>query len=109
MSRHVESPYFPESTPRTVEGGIEERLAGDAWFVAQLLSGEMPPDVEQVFTDVGLDLFPCGAGHLSLDCSCPDWEVPCKHLAAVFYRGRWCRSPSAECHWRRHCALPSTH
>src|SRR5262249_30369755 len=22
---------------------------------------------------------------LSLDCSCPDWEVPCKHLAATFY------------------------
>ena len=37
---------------------IEERLAGDAWFVAQLLAGEMPPDIEKVFGDLGLALFP---------------------------------------------------
>lgn len=64
---------------------IEERLAGDAWFVAQLLAGEMPADIEKVFAEVGLALFPSGARDLSLDCSCPDWGVPCKHLAAVFY------------------------
>lgn len=62
---------------------VEERLAGDAWFVAQLLSGEMPPDIEQVFEGLDLALFP--ADDLSLDCSCPDWEVPCKHIAAVCY------------------------
>lgn len=27
MSRHVESPYFPKSTPRTVEGGIRAKSA----------------------------------------------------------------------------------
>ena len=64
---------------------VEERLAGDAWFVAQLLGGQMPPDIEQVFDQLGLALFPADAGDLSLDCTCPDWEVPCKHLAAVFY------------------------
>lgn len=63
---------------------VEERLSGDAWFVAQLLAGQMPPDIEQVFTALGLALFPSRA-ELALDCSCPDWEVPCKHLAAVFY------------------------
>lgn len=62
---------------------IEEQLAGDAWFVAQLLSGTMPPDIEQVFTDLGLSLFP--GADLRMDCSCPDGAVPCKHLAAVFY------------------------
>lgn len=64
---------------------VEEHLAADAWFVAQLLSGQMPPDIEQVFAEVGLTLFPADARELSLDCSCPDWEVPCKHIAAVFY------------------------
>ncbi|MEA4944815.1 MAG: SWIM zinc finger family protein [Propionicimonas sp.] len=64
---------------------VEDRLAGDAWFVAQLLAGEMPPDIEKVFAELGLALFPSGSRDLSLDCSCPDWEVPCKHLAAVFY------------------------
>lgn len=64
---------------------LEDRLASDAWFVAQLLAGEMPPDIEQVFADVGLALFPTGPADLSLDCSCPDWGVPCKHLAAACY------------------------
>ena len=45
----------------------------------------MPDDIEDVFAGVGLSLFPASAGELSLDCSCPDWEVPCKHLAATFY------------------------
>jgi uncharacterized Zn finger protein len=38
-----------------------------------------------VFAGQGLSLFPASAGELSMDCSCPDWEVPCKHLAAAFY------------------------
>ncbi len=65
-------------------GMLEERLGDDAWFVAQLLSGQMPPDIEVLFGQVGLALFPART-ELALDCSCPDWEVPCKHLAAVFY------------------------
>lgn len=64
---------------------VEEALAADAWYVATLLAGEMPADIEDVFTAVGLSLFPRSARELSMDCSCPDWEVPCKHLAAVFY------------------------
>lgn len=64
---------------------VEEALASNAWFVATLLAGEMPADIEDVFTAVGLSLFPRSAAELSLDCTCPDWEVPCKHLAAVFY------------------------
>ena len=65
--------------------GLERELAGNAWYLATLLAGGMPDDIEDVFAGVGLSLFPASAGELSLDCSCPDWEVPCKHLAATFY------------------------
>jgi uncharacterized Zn finger protein len=64
---------------------LERELAGNAWYLAKLLTGEMPDDIEDVFEGIGLSLFPASAGELSLDCSCPDWEVPCKHLAATFY------------------------
>lgn len=64
---------------------LERELAENAWYAAKLLNGEMPPDIEEVFGGLGLPLFPADATELSLDCSCPDWEVPCKHLAAVFY------------------------
>lgn len=63
----------------------EDALAGNAWYTAMLLSGEMPDDIEDVFAGLGLSLFPAAARDLSLDCSCPDREVPCKHLAATFY------------------------
>ena len=62
-----------------------DTLAGNAWYTAKLLAGEMPDDIEDVFTSIGLSLFPARAEELTMDCSCPDWEVPCKHLAAVFY------------------------
>lgn len=60
-------------------------LAENAWYAAKLLAGEMPEDIEDVFHSVGLSLFPHDADELTMDCTCPDWEVPCKHLAAVFY------------------------
>ena len=42
-------------------------------------------DIEEVFAGLGLPLFPATARDLSLDCSCPDVAVPCKHIAATFY------------------------
>ena len=56
-----------------------------ALFAAKLLAGEMPQDIETVFQEVGLSLFPAQLGDLKTDCSCPDWSNPCKHIAAVYY------------------------
>ncbi|SDY71750.1 Uncharacterized conserved protein, contains Zn finger domain [Modestobacter sp. DSM 44400] len=64
---------------------VEQALADDAWFAAKLLAGEMPPDIEDAFAAAGLSLFPTGVRDLAMDCSCPDYEVPCKHLAATLY------------------------
>lgn len=64
---------------------VEVTLAEQAIHSARLLAGEMPYDLEEVFLAAGAPLFPQRAGDLTLSCSCPDWEVPCKHLAATFY------------------------
>lgn len=64
---------------------VSQALADNAWYAAKLLAGEMPEDIEEVFASVGLSLFPVRGDEISMDCSCPDWEVPCKHLAALFY------------------------
>ena len=60
-------------------------LSGQALFAAKLLAGEMPQDIEQVFTEAGLSLFPTKKGDLQTSCSCPDYSNPCKHIAAVYY------------------------
>jgi uncharacterized Zn finger protein len=66
-------------------GAVAQALADDASYAAVLLAGEMPRDIERVFEATGLSLFPAESRDLAMDCSCPDYAVPCKHLAAVFY------------------------
>jgi uncharacterized Zn finger protein len=64
---------------------VQDRLASQALFRAKLLAGEMPHEIEEVFAECGTPLFPRSPADLDMHCSCPDWEVPCKHLAAVCY------------------------
>lgn len=64
---------------------VIDALADQAIFTAQLLAGEMPPDIEEVFSAAGVSLFPDKRGELITDCSCPDWANPCKHVAATHY------------------------
>lgn len=64
---------------------VEEALAARAVFRARLLAGEMPAEIEEVFAGCGTPLFPKSDRDLEMTCSCPDWEVPCKHQAAVCY------------------------
>ncbi len=63
----------------------EIALSEQALPSAKLLAGEVPPELEQIFADAGAPLFPRAVNDLDQRCSCPDWEVPCKHLAATFY------------------------
>lgn len=60
-------------------------LAQQPLFVSKLLAGEMPDDIEYVFHEQLLSLFPSKFIDLKTECSCPDWSNPCKHIAAVFY------------------------
>lgn len=64
---------------------VLDALAEQAIFAAQLLNEEMPNDIEQVFDQAKVSLFPQSKGDLNTKCSCPDWANPCKHVAAVYY------------------------
>ena len=64
---------------------VTEKLASKALYAAKLLAGEMPPEVEVIFHGLDIPLFPAAARDLPMHCSCPDWAVPCKHVAAVCF------------------------
>jgi uncharacterized Zn finger protein len=64
---------------------VEDAVGRQALFAAQLLGGELPAELEQVISDAGGSLFPSSFDDLSMRCTCPDWGLPCKHLAAAFY------------------------
>ena len=63
----------------------EQAMASKAIFMAKLLAGEMPRQIEEAFSASKLSLFPASGRQLSSSCTCPDLAVPCKHVAAVFY------------------------
>src|SRR5579875_1083791 len=60
-------------------------LRKKAIYAARLLSGEMPRDIEEIFSAAGVPLFPKSGADLIMSCSCPDQVSPCKHVAAASY------------------------
>ncbi|MFO8052144.1 MAG: SWIM zinc finger family protein [Thermoplasmatota archaeon] len=64
---------------------VEDAMSSRAVFAAKLLAGEMPQNIEEVFSDCKVSLFPAKSRDLETDCSCPDWANPCKHIAAVYF------------------------
>lgn len=64
---------------------LAERLAADPGLIARLLNRELDPAVLQDAAALGIQVFPQRWKDLRMQCSCPDWAVPCKHLAATIY------------------------
>lgn len=64
---------------------VDAAMAARVGFVARLLAGEVPEDLEDAFTAAGVALFPRHWSDLDGRCSCPDDANPCKHIAAVLY------------------------
>ncbi len=64
---------------------VAENIAQTPRFVALLLNGEIPEDIEAAFQAANCTLFPEAIADVHTECSCPDWSNPCKHVAAVYY------------------------
>jgi uncharacterized Zn finger protein len=65
---------------------VIETMSQKAIFSAQLLAGEMPENIEEVFTANGLTVFPFTLSDVHSRCTCPDKANPCKHIGAVYYQ-----------------------
>lgn len=62
-------------------GRVADELMARPAVVAKMMAGRMPEELEGIFGNVGLSLFPEA---MEAGCSCYDWENPCKHIAAVY-------------------------
>lgn len=77
----IRVPMFnKEQIERLVDKLLEQPI-----LISKLLNRELDPEVFHVAKRIGLNLFPQRWDDLYMECSCPDWAVPCKHLAAVIY------------------------
>ena len=63
---------------------IKRRCSGQIGSLLELLQGRLSDHVMAVVTDRQDGLFPAPK-EISFECSCPDWAVMCKHVAAVLY------------------------
>ncbi len=60
-------------------------LAQQSRWVADLLNGQIPDQIEQHFEAQRLALFPLRNSEVLTNCNCPEKGRPCKHIAAVHY------------------------
>ena len=62
-----------------------DKLSSKASIVSRLLLNEVPENIEDTFSELGLHLLPHSKKDFKTSCSCPDYANPCKHIAGVYY------------------------
>jgi uncharacterized Zn finger protein/ERCC4-related helicase len=67
-------------------GDFINQLSKKPTIISKLLNRELDPEVLTIAENIGLKVFPKQWTDFKMQCSCPDWAVPCKHLAAVVYK-----------------------
>ena len=75
--------YF-QTIPEAEWKDIIEEIARSPWNLIQLMEGVLPEDIIKIFEEKRYPLFPDIENEgLNAICSCPDKEIPCKHIAAT--------------------------
>lgn len=65
---------------------IIQSIGSKAGLVTKLMTNEMPETIEKAFAALDTRLLPRDYEDFKVSCSCPDYAVPCKHIAGTCYR-----------------------
>jgi uncharacterized Zn finger protein len=63
---------------------LVQKAMGKIETLQTLLEGKFPEELKDLFFTKEAGVFPAPS-EIKLECSCPDWAVMCKHVAAVLY------------------------
>ncbi len=77
----IEIPKFSKQEQKQ----LGELIADSPVLLSSLLNRELPAELHRICLDNGIQLFPTSWRSFKASCSCPDWAMPCKHLAAIIY------------------------
>ena len=64
---------------------IRQTILTSPTLLSQFLTRNLSESLHATLEKEGISLFPSNWKDVNADCSCPDWAVPCKHIAAVIY------------------------
>jgi SNF2 family DNA or RNA helicase len=64
---------------------IKQIVNSSTRILASLVRKKLPEQILDKLQEHNIDLFPTRWKDLTAACSCPDWAMPCKHLAALLY------------------------
>ncbi|MFT5265304.1 MAG: putative Zn finger protein [Polaribacter sp.] len=67
------------------KAGIIELVTANPLHLSKLLNRTLPQDLKQLCDVRNIKLFANSWDDLEGSCSCPDFAVPCKHMASVLY------------------------
>ncbi len=73
---------IPAFTPKEMES-LTSTILNNPLLLSKLLNRELPESLYAMAEANHIRIFPGRWNDLDMHCSCPDWAVPCKHLAAV--------------------------
>jgi uncharacterized Zn finger protein len=62
--------------------GVRDRGA----LASSIMSGDLPMEVQTAFARANLRFMPERYVDLHLECACPDWLKPCRHMVAVWLK-----------------------
>ncbi|MFO7863338.1 MAG: SWIM zinc finger family protein, partial [Salinivirgaceae bacterium] len=77
----IQVPEFTQEQKRELMSAIVD----NPLILSKLLNRELPMPLHEIALEKKIRIFPQSWTDLDMKCSCPDWAVPCKHLAAVIY------------------------
>ena len=78
----IELPQFTSQERKA----LLDAIAKSPVILAKLSARELAPEIEEEASKLGINIFPRKWDDLKFRCSCPDYAVPCKHIAAVIYK-----------------------
>lgn len=62
-----------------------QAITNNPLLLSHLLNRELPHELNVIAEENKIAVFPNKWSDFDMECSCPDWAVPCKHLASVIY------------------------
>lgn len=83
------SPYtvtiiFQEFDSNTADN-LKGIITNSPLILSQLLNKKLPLQILDSLDKAKIKLFPSSWREINAQCSCPDWAMPCKHIASIIY------------------------